>query len=370
MQQFQMFKNGKTPAVFIAGFALCLILTATPLAPWGIFALYFAGPCMLAYALLEAGLIPCMLCTGMACFSWGIFGTAGAAAGAVYYLPGIILYMVLAGGKKGLSFPRSALCLTLQMILCQVSIYAWMQLRYEGKAMEAAADALCNVIRSEEWGDTFLAMLNSYGLLDLRVSAANGYSIQNGLYVLSDAVREDLLSSLGLYIIALLEALTPACLIGHSVYSGVLTASFPILSARSRRERLAEMRQRDPGWLPDGEVPPLSMWFLPRGWGWRIGIFALGFALAQMQDETVRVFGQILYQIFSSVYLIQGIAALNYFQNRRGARKIWRVLIPILILITVSDVLTIFGAADQILDPRMLRREKTDPNNHHKEEDV
>ena len=56
---------------------------------------------------------------------------AGAAAGAVYYLPGIILYMVLAGGKKGLTFPRSALCLTLQMILCQVSIYAWMQLRYE-----------------------------------------------------------------------------------------------------------------------------------------------------------------------------------------------------------------------------------------------
>ncbi len=370
MQQFLMFKNGKAPAFFIVGFALCLILTATPLAPWSIFALYFAGPCMLTYTLLEAGLIPCFLCMGMACFSWGIFGTAGVAAGAVYYLPGLILYMCLSRGKKGLAFPRSALCLILQMMLCQISIYAWMQIRYEGKAMEAAADALCDVIRREEWGDTFLAMLNSYGLLDLRVSAADGYSIRNGLYVLSEEVREDLLSSLGLYIIALLEALTPACLIGHSVYSGVLTASFPILSARARRKRLSEMRRTGAGWLPEGEVPPLSTWFIPRGWGWRIGIFASGYALAQMQNETVRVFGQILYQIFSSVYLIQGIAALNFFQNKRGAKKIWRILIPILILITVSDVLTIFGAADQILDPRMLRRENTDQNNNHKEEEL
>ena len=31
--------------------------------------------------------------------------------GAVYYLPGLILYMCLSRGKKGLAFPRSALCL-------------------------------------------------------------------------------------------------------------------------------------------------------------------------------------------------------------------------------------------------------------------
>ena len=107
-------------------------------------------------------------------------------------------------------------------------------------------------------------------------------------------------------------------------------------------------------------MPPLSQWYIPRPWGARIGLLSIGYIVVRylQVNDTVMLVGQLMWQVFATFYMIQGLAYINYTQKKRGTSKFWRVTVIIAAFI-FSDfmmyVLIILGVIDQVTNVRGLR---------------
>ena len=67
-----------------------------------------------------------------------------------------------------------------------------------------------------------------------------------------------------------------------------------------------------------------------------------------------------MFYAFFAIYTIQGVAFLNHIQCMRARRRIWRIIIPILILMIFQEAMCLMGCADQMLDMRRLRVKNND----------
>ncbi len=102
-------------------------------------------------------------------------------------------------------------------------------------------------------------------------------------------------------------------------------------------------------------MPPFSQWHIPRGVGWKVGVaLAAGYVLRISDGPALSTAGVLLYGAASSVFAIQGLAAVNYFQKNRGTRRFWRVFVPLLLMTTGFPM--IIGVFDQINNFRGLRK--------------
>lgn len=122
---------------------------------------------------------------------------------------------------------------------------------------------------------------------------------------------------------------------GFSVYLGKKQSSFPKIGMLS-----------------------FSQWHIPKKWGGRLWVLALGYLLAMMTtNQVLSLAGQMMYNVFFSLYAIQGLAVLDY----RMKAKNWRITLRIIILIILLTVLTIIpvfiGIIDQNRDSRKLRQQ-------------
>ena len=351
MRQIPWLRSGKAAFVFPIIFALFLGLCFTPLVTYSAMALYFLAVPALCMALFLAGRLPAygcfVLCLGM---FYALLGLDGVCAGCVYLLPAFLTMHVLSA--KRVPFPLSAICMTAALVLSQVAIYVFLQARFEHNAYRALAEAAAQAFRAEgELGDAALIMLNRAGLLPIS-SDFEGSTALNPLGGLSDAAREDLLGSLQAYIIAYLSVFVPSMISGMSIYEGALS-----VYGAARCEEAA-LRGQDPFQKGDSlslQVPPVRTWHLPRGWGWKIGVFAVGFLLVRLENQTVQLLGRVLMEVFTAVFTLQGIALVNDVQAKRGHRKWARILAPALLLLIAPSALWILGCADQIMDIRGLR---------------
>ena len=105
-------------------------------------------------------------------------------------------------------------------------------------------------------------------------------------------------------------------------------------------------------------MPELRYWYIPRPWGLRIGILAVGYLIMRLPvGDTLYLLGALMWQTFCVCFAVQGLAAINFNQHQRGTRKGWRVA-AIIAAMTVSlfqSVLMIIGVFDQINNARGLR---------------
>jgi hypothetical protein len=122
------------------------------------------------------------------------------------------------------------------------------------------------------------------------------------------------------------------------------------------RERLEKAEQETPDGFPDLKMPPLSQWFLPRGTGLKVGLLALGYLPVLLSSNAAAaVVGRMAVAVFSSVYIIQGMAALNFLQKKAGVRPSGRRATLIILYIIFQTLLQFFGVLDQIANFRALR---------------
>ena len=187
-----------------------------------------------------------------------------------------------------------------------------------------------------------------------------------GGYTLSAAARADLLLSVRSLVSSSLASLTPSLIIRQSILGGVgcllLPLRFGAIAAQRRAFRSeapadAERQLQSKPDFPDLNMPPLSMWFVPRGYGWQLGLMLVaGYVLGGSAASGAAIAGRILYAAANAVFTIQGLAVINFMQKARGVKLARRVIVPALLLL--FSILPFLGIFDQVANIRGLRKPK------------
>ena len=160
---------------------------------------------------------------------------------------------------------------------------------------------------------------------------------------LMPSVRIELLNGLRTLLENSLYSFLPAAVVNNAILAGVFGVAFPIVSARKRN-------------IPVPDMAPFSKWHLSRGTGLKVLFLGLGNLLPTLfPNPGMLLAGNMMWATFSSVFVIQGAALMDFFQTRSGSRPMLRRLWPCLIYLMVPTLLMILGIADQFLNVRGLR---------------
>ena len=244
------------------------------------------------------------------------------------------------------------------------AVFAVCQRLTGGDLYNAAGVIVADFLKNWDMGDLLLYEFYSMGLIDLKESLREN-ALQSGLYsfTLSDAAREDMLLSVRTMITGQLQLIIPNLIASHSLLSGVGCMLLPLRFGYLAEEKRAFLREtpldetgvKQPVDFPDLDMPPFQNWHLPRGIGWQVGVALIaGYVLRLNNAHALKIAGIMLYAAASGVFMIQGAAFINFMQKRRGTRRFWRVLVPLLLMAT--PFLTFIGIFDQLNNARGLRK--------------
>ena len=365
MKELPLIRSGK--AALISALLLAvpvLLLSLDPII--GIYAVALiallmpAGVCLAA---LTGGIAPAfagIAASVIACAR--VAGTPGMICVLVYLLPvfGVFLYV---HGKK-IPFFKGCAAQIITHMLAAACIYLYLQQLLDQQLYRSAADGVMTFLAAQPDCDSLLYMIWQQGFISLtteRKEELAALVLQSGVsgsFTLSWEIRQEMLLSLGSLAEELLFELTLMFFTLQAVLSGVACMLLPqrfgkLLHAR-QKYMAAEEALVSP--FPDLEMPPLSLWHIPRGMGWKIGVAWLLGSLLQSMDAAsgVQIAGAILHHCTTGIFAWQGAALLNFTQKARGTRRIFRVLVPLLLL--VLGVLPYMGIFDQIINLRGLRK--------------
>lgn len=332
------------------------------------------GPLPAVYAvLLTAYLLPLALClvtaacgvlpmligliTALSTMTT-LMGPTGLLLGALYVLPIVGGFLALVWFR--VPFRKSCPILIGLHVAALALVFAICQRMTGGDLYNAAGNIVAEYLERWDMGDLLLYEFYATGLIDLSESLRDN-AVHSGLYsfTLSDAARADMLLSVRTMITEQLQLLIPNLIANQSILGGVACLLLPLrfgyLAEEKRAFRRDEPGERQPVDFPDLEMPPFQTWHLPRGVGWQVGLALIGGYLLRFSSAyALKIAGIMLYGAASSVFMIQGAAFINFMQKRRGTKRFWRVLVPLLLMLT--PFLMFIGIFDQMKNARGLRK--------------
>lgn len=350
----------RTPKGAVAGMAALtlpiLLLSLTPLT--GLYALMLvllmlpAGMCLVA---ATGGLAPaCMGLAAGAVACWRLCGQPGLVAGLVYLgcVFGAFLFVML----RKPAFFKGCGVMILAHIFSLAGVYLYLQSLFQNQLYQAAGQAAAQFLSSLPEGDSLLVQLCSMGFIGLPDALKEQPLVmENGLYALTPAVREDLLLSVSAMVESMVRSLMPMLLAEHSIISGVACMALSQRFGKIYHDRLSAAAGPAPAPFRDLGMPPLSLWHLPRGLGWKVGLcWAAGMLMQGGTGDTLSLAGAILFHAANGVLSWQGAALMNFTQKAKGTRRFMRVLVPLLFF--VMGILPFLGIFDQIINLRGLRK--------------
>lgn len=316
------------------------------------------GPACLMIIGFTAGFLPMGLC--LAAMLAALFHCGGVRLlgfGAVYLAPVTAAFVLCL--MKRVPFWRACGYLAGLLMAEQLCIYLLLQSLTGNSLYLAAGGLAAQAVNGMSIRDDFLYALVSMGLLAVPESMRSGAVVTvPGGYALSQEVVEELLLQIRSYVGQMLEALTPSTLVSGSGLNALLGLGLGIRWGASAAQKRAFKRDEPLQVIPDLQMPPLREWHIPRPWGLRIGILAVGFLLTRVSSGgSLYMLGAIMTQVFTLCFGVQGLAAFNYSQHKRGAGKTWRGLMVALSLVLrfVQIALVVVGVVDQISNTRGLR---------------
>jgi hypothetical protein len=143
-----------------------------------------------------------------------------------------------------------------------------------------------------------------------------------------------------------LYSFLPTTVISNAILAGVFGMAFPIISARAKG-------------IPVPDMAPFASWHLSRSTGFKVLLLGLGnFLPSLFPNPGMLLAGNMMWAAFSTIFVIQGAALMDFFQTRGGNRPVFRRLWPCLLYLLVPTLLMILGIADQFLNIRGLRTPK------------
>lgn len=324
-------------------------------------------PVFLMMTGLIAGFIPMAICTGLMLAA--LLSSGGATLllfGALYLLPMLVVFAY--GVHQKMHFWKVLFGVVGTLFVSQVLIYVILQRMTDGLLYATAANAVADFVHASPVRDHLLYIFCASGLLRIPASMQETalIAVEGGGFIFSDEAVVELLKQITSFVSDQLLAIMPALLVSGSVLSGVMGLGFGVhYGQRSMHRRAVRLDEPEQD-IPSLDMPPLSQWHLPRPWGKRIGILAVGYLLIRLAtNETVLLIGALMWQVFAVVFALQGLAAIHYTQKQRGTSKFWRValIVASMALSFMQYVLIFFGVLDQISNARGLRPPLTPPTN-------
>ncbi len=321
--------------------ALCLVTTV----------------CGLASAL--AGLAAAMACMA------ALTGPQGMGLAALYLVPVFAAFLIVM--RFEIPFWKSLLTMIAVHAAALTAVFLLARGMAGGDLYTGAGSAVASFLESWDMGDLMLYQLYSMGMIDLKSDLAGSALVQvAGGFQLSDAARADMLLSVRSLITSLMRGMAPHLIVSQSITGGtaclLLSLRFGFL-AEEKREFLrndpaaeeAEGDRKRPVNFPDLGMPPFNQWHIPRGMGWQVGVaLAAGYVLRASDTPALETAGVLLYGAASAIFTVQGLAVVNFLQKKRGSRRFWRVLVPLLLSGTAIPMIA--GLFDQINNFRGLRK--------------
>ena len=257
-----------------------------------VFAVLFLLPMAVCIAGLCCGLIPMAAGTLAGLLAmYHALGPTGLGLTAIYLLPIVGAFVAIIHWR--VPFWKGCAALIGVHLVSLAAVYVLLQQLTGWQLYAAAGNAAADWLRNWELGDIMLVQLYSSGLIDMEAS------LQQDLYTLSDAAREDMLLSVRTLVTSQLETLVPNIIVSQSILGGVLCLLLPLRFGFIAEEKRAFLRKNqgrpvkraedDPGpvLIPDAEtekaepapkekidfpdlgMPPFHQWHIPRGKGWR-----------------------------------------------------------------------------------------------------
>ena len=304
------------------------------------------------------------LMAAMACMT-ALTGSQGLSLALLYIVPVFAAFLIVI--RFEIPFWKSLLTMIVAHAVSLTAVFLLARRMAGGDLYNGAGEAVAAFLENWDMGDLMLYQMYSMGLIDLKSDLAGSALLQvMGGYQLSSAARADMLLSVRSLITSLLRSMVPHLIVSQSITSGtaclLLSLRFGFLAEEKRaflRDDAcieeAEGGEKKPVNFPDLGMPPFSQWHIPRGIGWKVGVaLAAGYLLRVSDAPALSTAGVLLYGAASSVFAIQGMAAVNHFQKKRGTRRFWRILVPLLLMTTGLPV--IIGVFDQINNFRGLRK--------------
>ena len=368
MKNFPMIRSSRAALVGALAVSLpMLILSLSPLT--GVYAVLFVLyllPVALCTVGMVCGALPMLISAAAGLVSMHmLLGSSAVMLAAVYVLP--IVAAFAAAVSLNLSFKRSAPLMIGVHIAALAAAYLLLQKLAGGDLYTAAGDAAASLLGHWELGDTMLYQLFAMGMITLPQEMQETMLVsKEEILVLSDAARADMLLSVRTLASAMLAGFIPSLIAGQSLLGGVgcvyISVRFGYLAAERRafrNEKPDSYIVREDGKkalnFPTLDMLPLSLWHLPRGVGLKVGIAMIaGYLMQSGASAALAVGGIILYTAASTLYTIQGLAIINFMQKAKGTKRIWRVIVPALLL--GLSVLSFVGIFDQITNIRGLRK--------------
>lgn len=360
MKDLPYFRSAKSALIGTLTVSLpLLLLSLSPLT--GVYAVLLELTLLPTALCLEAavcGLLPAAVSAAAGLYAMALLaGKAGLLLSAVYVLPIPVAFLLLI--RFRVPFWKALGGMVLVHLLASSVTFLLAQRIAEGNIYLFAADSAVSALKDWELGDAMLYELYRTGILSLPDTLAENALEQTVLgAALAAEARNDLLLSVHSLVESVLKSFVPTLIVQQSILGGVGALLLPIRFGTIACERQA-FKSPDPdarAAFPDLGMPPESLWYIPRGMGWKVGLALIGGAALQSLATGVpgAIAGVILYAAASSVFTVQGMALLNFMQKSKGTKRFWRVLVPVLLM--AFGILIYLGIFDQLINIRGLRK--------------
>lgn len=351
MVQYPLVRNLKMALIWLAAYVVLLWITSY--IPILFILLCFVSPALLALCGMRAGFVPMAACAMLTpAAAWLNFGgTLAPLLCALYLWPYLAVHVVCFSRK--IPFWQAATAHVALLAVSQTAILLILRPYLGGNLFSGGAEYLVNQISASPYGDQILLQLYQSRLLTVPEEMLTGLrALMEALWtsltpgVLMPSVRTELLNGLRTLLENSLYTFLPATVINNAILAGVFGVAFPIVSARAKG-------------IPVPEMAVFASWHLSRSTGLKVFLLGLGnFLPALFPNPGMLLAGNMMWAAFSTIFVIQGAALMDFFQTRGGSRPVFRRLWPCLLYLLVPTLLMILGIADQFLNIRGLRTPK------------
>jgi hypothetical protein len=349
----------------ITAIPMCLImvwaLSSVPLAPFYLFsAIIFIYPFVLLTTASTTGVVPSLLCLLiMTGGTYRLLGGETALASAAYLTP-LLLCMLICLQLK-LSWQKTILTLLGVFVLSVMFIYLVMQRRADSDLFSLIAQRVIDGIENMPERDSLLNTFYQFGLLGLPqevaaqplVEAAQGWTY-------SPLALQEFYKQIASRVDLWLRALLPTLISSYSLFiciPGFFAAQFYGLRHAQRLAFRRGAGVQAEEFCPRLEMPGFSNLFMPKAAGQALLILALGYLLARLSgNATLALAGQMMYNVFAALYVIQGLSYINFMQKKRNTKPGFRAFTLVALFVLLQPALVFAGLIDQFMDPRKLRR--------------
>ena len=304
----------------------------------------FVFPLIMLFSSALGGILPAL--AGLAILgsvSYELYGIVG--LWLLPYLAPFTLAFIICLEKEVPFFKASGI-LILTYVLSVLFVFLMLQRAANGDLYGAAVSAALKGLEDMPLRVPFLMALWRSGFLqhgqdvsDLVVRNAPGSG-----WVFRTEVLEQFYKQIDARIRILLSALLPGLITSNAIGLSLLGSGLA-LKAAARYQT-----------APTLDMPPFSTWHLPRTLGKRMLVLALGYLLTfLLNNPIVQLTGQLMYNVFATLYAIQGLAFVNFTLKKRGTKRFLRYLATGLMYLLLTPATMVIGIFDQFSDPRKLR---------------